>query len=225
VEYAKLALAEKPYLESARLNLWHAWRNLGFSDSVYAAIARRARGNELSRQEKFLLGVTALDLGLPREAISRLHEALEAESRGGQPTYSQAATEPLQLGRLSDADFGGKIYYNLGTAFGLEGMLDSASFYLRAALQLDPDLAEAWVNLGSSHLARNEYEIAKEALLKAVDLGVESEVLHFNLAIAHLALADTAAAINNLQRCLQINPDLERARGFLEQLEEKAGEP
>lgn len=225
VALARRALVYKPYLEDARLNLWYAWRELGFSDSAYSAIAHHARENTLSHREKFLLAVTAIDLGLQRAAITSLEEIIADTTSSRQPTYSDMSSRPSLLDERDNDAFLAKVYYNLGTAFGADRRIDSAVVYLRAAVDLDSTLAAGWANLGSAYFALTRYRDAAGSLQKAIDLGLESEVLHYNLALADLALADTASAAVSLRRCLELNPEMGQALSLMERLKKKTGGP
>lgn len=222
VAYAKRALADKPYLVSARLNLWHAWRQMGFSDSAYTAIAEAARQGSLTRQEKFLLAVTALDLGLPRAAIATLEEIFAGSEEVSQPSYSSQSTAPELMGGVSDKSFRAKVLYNLGTAFGMDRRIDSAIVYLTEAVRTDSTLAEAWTNLGTAYLSRAQYERAIQSLQKASALGVNSGIVYYDLALAHLALADTTQALTELQKAVGKSESRRRAEELLRILQTKS---
>jgi tetratricopeptide (TPR) repeat protein len=224
VAYAKEALIEKPYLVSARLNLWHAWRQMGFSDSAYAAIAEAARQGNLTQQEEFLLAVTALDLGLPRAAIATLEEILARNHVVSQPSYSSQSTSPDLIGGTGDESFRAKVLYNLGTAFGMDHRIDSALIYLTESVRADSTLAEAWTNLGTAYLSRAQYERAIESLQKASALGVNSGIVYYDLALAYLALADTTQALANLQKALERSDSRRQAEALNHVLQKKAGD-
>jgi hypothetical protein len=66
------------------------------------------------------------------------------------------------------------------------------------------------------------YRGATESLLRAIEFGVDSEVLRFNLALANLGLADTTSAVRNLKTSLEMNPELRQAQLLLEHIKEKA---
>ena len=216
--YARRALVEKPHLEDARLNLWHSWREAGFSDSAYSDIVARQQMVPLSLQEKFLLAVTALDLGLHRVAAADLKDILTDLDQPVQPSYSELSAAPTVTDDRRALKFRSKVLYNLGTAFGIDRKLDSAILFLDSALIIDPSLVEAWVNLGTAHFSQREFLKAIEAFREAVELGTESEILFYNLGLAHLALADTTAAVDCLEKCLSINPDFAPPRQLLGRL-------
>ena len=63
-----------------------------------------------------------------------------------------------------------KAHFNLGLAYSKKGVVDPAEAAYRKALELDPDLLEAWVNLGGVLMARWDFkgslEANREALLR-----------------------------------------------------------
>lgn len=96
--------------------------------------------------------------------------------------------------------------YNLALALSRSGRLKDAENEYRAALDRDPGLVEAWVNLGGLLLARWDFPGCLAATQAAVRLTPDLAVAHYNLGQAHLYMNDP----ENLLRCNLKVLELER---------------
>lgn len=94
----------------------------------------------------------------------------------------------------------------LGTALLKAGNTREAERQLRAALDLDPKFAGAWVNLGGLLLARWEFAEAIEANRKAAEAEPGLALAHFNQAICHLHLGEPQSAVECLSRAIEVEP-------------------
>ena len=85
----------------------------------------------------------------------------------------------------------------------------------RAALAIDPDLVEAWVNLGGTQLLAWDFAGAaasnREALTRCPGL-VEA---HFNLGQAHLYLGEATELVDCCARVVELNPGHAAGHYFL----------
>ena len=70
----------------------------------------------------------------------------------------------------------------------------------RKATELDPNLADAFVNLGAAHMEKHEYGLAIPPLKRALDLSPDLLVAHQFLGYALLAQGYAAEAIPHLER-------------------------
>jgi tetratricopeptide (TPR) repeat protein len=70
----------------------------------------------------------------------------------------------------------------------------------RKATELDPDLADAWVNLGAGYMEKRDYGSAIAPLKRALDLSPDLPVAHQFLGYALLAQGYAAEAIPHLER-------------------------
>jgi tetratricopeptide (TPR) repeat protein len=94
----------------------------------------------------------------------------------------------------------------LGTALLKAGNTREAERELRAALELDPKFAGAWVNLGGILLARWEFAAAIEANRKAAEAEPALALAHFNQAICHLHLGEPQNAVDCLSKAIEVEP-------------------
>lgn len=80
---------------------------------------------------------------------------------------------------------------------------DQAAQLYRAALQADPQDAQAWYQLGLAHHLLNQFASAEQAYLRAQSLGVKLPNADYNLACVEARLGKKDAAFAALERALQ----------------------
>ncbi len=97
-------------------------------------------------------------------------------------------------------------HYNLGLAYTVSGRVKKAEESYLKALELDPTLVEAWVNLGGVRLLRWEFQGCLEANQEAAKLRDDLPIVHYNMGQAYLYLNDP----ENLVRCVEKVLELER---------------
>ena len=97
-------------------------------------------------------------------------------------------------------------HYNLGLALGRRGLVDRAEKAYRRALELNPDLVEAWVNLGGVRLLRWDFRGCLEANAEAVKRQEDLLAAHFNMGQACLYLGDGEGLVRCARRVLALDP-------------------
>jgi tetratricopeptide (TPR) repeat protein len=97
-------------------------------------------------------------------------------------------------------------HYNLGLAYTVSGRVKQAEESYLRALDIDPTLVEAWVNLGGVRMMRWEFEGCLEANQAASKLRDDLPIVHYNMGQAYLYLNDP----KNLVRCNERVLELER---------------
>ena len=75
-------------------------------------------------------------------------------------------------------------YNNLGNAYGVKGVFEQASAAYRKAVELDPQYAEAWMNLGVTAMRAGDARTAAEGFRQAAVLLPEDKEVHFNFGVA-----------------------------------------
>lgn len=75
-------------------------------------------------------------------------------------------------------------YNNLGNAYGVKGGFEQAAEAYRKAVGLDPQYAEAWMNLGVTAMRAGDPAMAAEGFRQAAVLLPEDGETHFNLGVA-----------------------------------------
>jgi Flp pilus assembly protein TadD len=103
-----------------------------------------------------------------------------------------------------------KYYVNLGLSLGGMGLrrTSEAIAALRSAIALDPNIAEAWSNLGNEFRHEQQYEQAMDCYHKALKLKPDFAIAHCNLGVA---LQDTEptleSAIAAYKKAISLKPD------------------
>jgi len=100
-------------------------------------------------------------------------------------------------------------HYNLGLAYTVSGRVKQAEEAYLKALEVDPSMIQAWVNLGGVRLLRWEFQGCLEASQAAARLRDDLPVVHYNMGQAYLYLNDP----ENLIRCNEKVTELDRENG------------
>jgi tetratricopeptide (TPR) repeat protein len=100
-------------------------------------------------------------------------------------------------------------HYNLGLAYTVSGRVKQAEEAYLKALEIDPSMIQAWVNLGGVRLLRWEFQGCLEANQAAARLRDDLPVVHYNMGQAYLYLNDP----ENLIRCNEKVVELDRENG------------
>jgi Flp pilus assembly protein TadD len=83
-------------------------------------------------------------------------------------------------------------HFNLGLAYTQRGLTDRAEQAYRKALEIDPDLIEAWVNLGG--------------VLMLLERQDDLVVAHWNTGQACLYLGDSEGLVRSSRRVVELDP-------------------
>jgi len=129
----------------------------------------------------------------------------------GEFNKAQAEYDPLLKASPNDP----KLLNDIGYSYYCRGDLPAAENFLRKAVQNDPNLKAAWLNLGLVVSATGRTDEGFTAFQKA---GSEGEA-HANLAFVLAAQGKTAEAKAEYRKALTLEPGLTSARTALERLE------
>jgi tetratricopeptide (TPR) repeat protein len=84
---------------------------------------------------------------------------------------------------------------------------DEAIGYWQQLIALQPDMPEAYVNMGSAHWQLGHYHEARSAAQKAVALDPQLKEARFNLAISELFLGNLPESVGILEKLTADYPD------------------
>ena len=111
-------------------------------------------------------------------------------------------------------------YYALAMYYQNTGREEKAHLVYDQIVKKHPHYAKAYYNKGFLYLTRdNEYEKAVEYFSLAIEQNPRYAKAYYNRALSYLAAGDTSAAIQDLQRTLDINPGHEWAKEKLQELQ------
>ncbi len=105
-------------------------------------------------------------------------------------------------------------HYNLGLAYTVSSRVRQAEEAYLKAVELDPDLVQAWVNLGGIRLMRWDFKGSLAANEEAVRRRPELAEAHFNMGQAYLYLNDPVNLLHANQRVLELEPNHGAAHYF-----------
>ncbi len=117
--------------------------------------------------------------------------------------------------RIAESPDSAIAHYNLGLSYTSVGKMTSAEKAYRRALDIDPTLLEAMVNLAGTLLLQWRFDECLEISRKAVECGGDRAVLHFNMGQAHLYLGDSDGLVECNRKVLELEPDHPGANYFL----------
>jgi tetratricopeptide (TPR) repeat protein len=150
------------------------------------------KGVILGGQERYREAADALERAValsPRHVLARFKLAL-AYLRLGNDARAEAVLKSV----LADEPRNMRAYQNLAALAYARGNLAHAEEMARRAVDIDPGYFDAWNTLGAVYLMTKRPADAVEALNKAVAIRPQSAQAHHNLALAHSARGETAAA-------------------------------
>lgn len=157
----------------------HTARDLDGAEALYRQVLRADPDNAEALN---LFGVILQDKGRLEESVELLGQVLRRE-----PDYVEAVA-------------------NLARGLNLMKQPDMARIASQRAIELDPDLADGWLQLGFARLALGEYAGAIAALRTASVTYPDSEDLHAGLAAAAAALEDHVTAEQAWGQVLRLRP-------------------
>lgn len=116
--------------------------------------------------------------------------------------------------RLAFEPHSATMHYNLGLAYTHKGLIAEAISEFKQALECDPNLAQAYVNLGGLYA---EVEPAKsiEANMKALEINPNLGPAHSNLAFGYLQGGEPDKAIAHGKRAVELMPGSPKAYQLL----------
>jgi tetratricopeptide (TPR) repeat protein len=106
-------------------------------------------------------------------------------------------------------------HYNLALAYTQRGKVDLAEKSYRKALELDPDLVEAWVNLGGVLMLKWDFKGSLEANREALRRKDDLVLAHYNSGQASLYLGDAEGLVNSSRRVVELDPNHAAGNYFL----------
>lgn len=204
---------------------------------LIVAIERSPHAPTAGRQLEFLGGVYFLDHDAwdaavawnKAKAIAPLPPTLEfslamAYVRIGHPDWARRALQSLAAQNPSDALYP----YWLGRLDYDADHYDDAVRHFQKAIQLAPDMAQAYNNLGLCYFRQHQNELAITNYQKAIELnrksGRHAAWPHLNLAMTEKALDQPHKAEAQLREAIRIDPGLAPAHFQLGNVLEVSGQ-
>ena len=114
--------------------------------------------------------------------------------------------------RLARADVNApETWLRVGVLAATMGKPGAACLHYERALEMDPGLRVAWVNLGHAHLQLGEFAAAEQAYLEALTLAPDDGVVHNNLAVVYMSMNQPQRAATAMNRAVELGFDVPAA--------------
>lgn len=97
--------------------------------------------------------------------------------------------------------------WRLGTALLRVGFLSQGEQALEKAVELNPDMVRAWVNLGGARLSRWDFQGCIDANSRALKCNPKLVRAQFNLGLGYLYLGKVAETVRSFQRVIELDPE------------------
>ena len=88
---------------------------------------------------------------------------------------------------------------------------DKAVEHYTTAIDLNPDLTEAYYNRGNAYKNKGEFDTAIQDYTKAIDLNPEDADVYYNRGVAYYRKGELDRAIQDFRKAINLNPDLTEA--------------
>ncbi len=113
------------------------------------------------------------------------------------------------------------LHYLMGEALGELGRYEEAEEQYESALRAEPDFKGALVSLAELFFAQQRYEEALERYRRLERIEPLNAGFHFRIGMALLKTGRTEDALSSFERALYLDPALEPAQNYIEQLRNK----
>lgn len=169
-----------------------------FLSDYDSALVAASRALKITRDETERWHLTALKASIIAE---------QGIASGSRQQLNQAKNlfEPFieRLGRSVD-------HYNMGNILGALGELEEAELHYRRSLEIDPDNAKAWHNLGTLLVKLRRRDEGISCLDKALDLNPELlPAICTRASVSAMSPNGSKEAIRLMERAFAIDPDIE----------------
>ena len=216
-EYGKRALNLEPNNVSALISLskvWWAKRKYREAVELLESAPPMIKDSPVGRDA---LGGLYVQLGQFEEAERTLRPLADGQVRLDRSQIDAAASAD-ELGYSRMVQHKSNAGYNLGWMYARKKELDQAVHYFQQAIFFRPDFSEAHANLGAAYIDLKRPDTALVCFQTSARIDSTNAGYVFNIGIARLHLGDTAAAVGEFRRALQMDPQFDAAQQKLLQL-------
>jgi tetratricopeptide (TPR) repeat protein len=142
----------------------------------------------------------------------RAHDCFVYAKTGDQSQKGVAiCNQALEFEILSRKDRAGT-YDNRGVILDMMGRAEEAASDFHTAIALDPELGDAYVNLGAVMIKKGQHQEALDQINKGISLGVSfAYVGYYNRAVAEQILGRYKEAYYDYKKALEIEPNFTMA--------------
>ncbi|CAJ1406672.1 unnamed protein product [Effrenium voratum] len=220
----KVILFASSGLAALSLRTWLRVSDWESSDTLFIRDGARQPS---SSKTQFNLGITWMQLQEWDAAVDALVRCAWADPLSSLPFYRIGQIEILR-GRFDSAErwlaaaidkFGAslmvrdeEVFHDLALAMFQNGKVDQAETRLRISLQLNPDFAKGWNNMGCCLASKMNLNDGARAVRKAVSLNPDNPQYWANLAVLSQHLGDYSASQSAMSNAYQLWPTMPEHR-------------
>jgi len=145
------------------------------------------------------------------ESHRKTEEALaEIERLKQQLIQNQDENEKLKIQKeynQSSSQLTAEDWFQKGYNAAEIGEYDNTILYNKKAIEINPDFAEAYCNMGFAYVNKGNYDKAIECFQKAIALYPNNPEVYDNMGVAYYYKDNYDKAIECFQKAIEINPD------------------
>jgi tetratricopeptide (TPR) repeat protein len=108
-----------------------------------------------------------------------------------------------------------KVRWKLGTALLNVGFLSQGERELEKAVELDPEMVKAWVNLGGARLSKWDFQGCIDANRRALECDPELVRAHYNLGLGYLYTNQVAEMVRCFERVVTLDPAMAEGHYYM----------
>ncbi len=137
-----------------------------------------------------------------------MEDQIKQQSKApSQPPVQKFPSKPEKIDLNKDFFF----HFNLGLRFQKQRKYQLAIEQYQRAIEIQPNFAQAYNNLGSVYFLSGSYPESIEEYKRAIELKPDYAEAYYNLAMVYEATEDINQAIDSYRMVIGIRPDHERA--------------
>ncbi|MCK4657375.1 MAG: tetratricopeptide repeat protein, partial [candidate division Zixibacteria bacterium] len=225
IVYGRQAVIRKPYFIEAAVNYVIAARKLRLYEDAFRTVNAAIDINPNNSDLLYYRGVLFFDLSEFDDAETDFRQALRFLGSEQQPSFgSVSELTSTEERATSKSKTEAMIYYSLGTIAGQSGAPDSARVMLEKALELDPALTEAKVNLASALSQLGRFSEAEQICLSLIESGNGSALVWYFVAVSRADAGSVEEAEMAVDSALSISPQFAPALALKRLLQQEKGE-
>lgn len=212
---AEALLAANQTTESQQLYEGLLKRNPNLAQVHYGLGRIAANGNKLAdaavRYRKAIelfpeYGTAHYALGMALRDLGQTAEAQEHLARSQQLKLSQPTLDDPLIVAIAEMNVGASKHLKRGALLEGAGKLDESITEHETALELNPWLVQAHINLISLYGRTRQPEKAEKHYREALAINPDLPDIHYNYGVLQVGQEHTREAAEAFQRCLQLNP-------------------
>lgn len=228
IKVAKMRGSAKPNYAVVHADTGLTLQSQGQLEEAIAQYRRSIQEQPTYALAHYHLGNALVELGELDDAVKAYREAIRlkpgyaiaynnlARVFSTQGKLDEAARHYRRAARIDPTHI--EALSNLGTILESQGALEQAAKQYRKALDLQPGYVEVRFNLANVLLRLDQVESAEGEYRRTIGDQPDYGKGYYGLAVALQMQGHTDDAIKNLEKALQLSPELDEARVMLERL-------